>query len=133
MHSESLVEVETKGKRSTGSTVKKTTKDALETKHRYIYSRRDELDVTANLIDELLIKCNKKDYGATIDFSMLVGHSLKKLNDADIIEIQNNSLSDEDRAYEEVRKFNIKYGTNYTMFEFVLNGLPKKSKKGVNQ
>jgi hypothetical protein len=132
MDNESVVETEIKKKNSSGPD-KKMSKDISEVKHRYIYSRKDEKDSIANLIDELLYKCNQKDYGAAIDFSMLVGHSLKKLNDADIAEIQNNSLSDEDRAHEEVKKFNIKHGTNYTMFEFVLNGLPKKSKKGVNQ
>ena len=133
MNSESLVETETKSKGTSVVTDKKVLKDVLEVKHRYIYSRKDEKDIVANLIDELLYKCNQKDYGATIDFPTLVGHALKKINDADISEIQNSSLSDEDRAHEEVKKFNIKHGTNYTMFEFVLNGLQKKSKKGVNQ
>ena len=133
MHNESVLEAVAKVPRGSVVTGKKLGKDVFEVKHRYIVSRRDEKDITANLIDDLLCRCNQKDYGVTIDFSMLVGHALQKLNDTDISEIQNGSLSDEDRAHEEVKKFNIKHGTNYTMFEFVLNGLSKKLKKGVKQ
>jgi hypothetical protein len=62
---------------------------------------------------------------------MLLAHSLKLIKDEDIIEIQNSSLSDEDRVNDLVFQFNNKNGTNYTVYEFVLNGLLKKSKKGV--
>jgi hypothetical protein len=102
-------------------------------KQRYVYSRQGEHDSIANRIEELLSKCNQKEYGAPVEFSSLVAHSIMLLKDSDISEIQNNSLSPEDKANEEVRKFNNQNGTNYTMFEFVLNGLGKKSKKGVNQ
>lgn len=125
-----LVDKKSKGAR----TIKKIDSEVnLETKHRYIYCRKDESDEVANLIDELIIRCNQKDYGAQIDFSMIVGHALKLLKETDITDIQNSSLSDEDRAHEEVRKFNTMNGTNYTMFEFILNGLHKKPKKGVKQ
>ena len=120
-------EIAVKGER------KKATSEASEARQRYVYSRKDAKDPVANLIDEILLKCNKKDCGLAVDFSSLVAHSFKLLKDADIIEIQNNSLSDEDRAYEELRKFNIKHETNYTLFEFVLNGLGKKSKKEMKQ
>ena len=103
----------------------------LDTKQRYIFCRKDNQDPTAMLIEELLIKCNEKSVGATIDFSRLLSYAIKLIKDSDIVEIQNSSLSDEDRARAEVLKFNTKHGTNYTMFEFVLNGLQKKSKKGV--
>ena len=107
--------------------------DQLEAKQRYIYGRKNAEDPTANLIDELLIKCNQKDYGATIDFGMLVGYAINLIKESDIQEIQNNSLSDEDRVNDLVKKYNIKHGTNFTMYEFVLKGLMKKSNKGVNQ
>ena len=104
-----------------------------EVKLRYIYGRKNTEDPTANLIDELLIKCNQKDYGATIDFGMLISYAINLIKDSDIQEIQNNSLSDEDRVNDLVKKYNIKHGTNFTMYEFVLKGLMKKSNKGVNQ
>lgn len=112
---------------------KKSVNETSEAKHRYIYSRKDVNDPVAILIDELLLKCNQKDYGTTVDFSSLVAYSIKLLKEADIIEIQNSTLSDEDRANEELRKFNAKNGTNYTLFEFVLSGLGKKFKKSMNQ
>lgn len=112
---------------------KKPTNEASEARQRYVYSRKDAQDAVANLIDELLLKCNQKDNGTTVDFSSLVAYSIKLLKDADIIEIQNNSLSAEDKANEELRKFNTKNGTSYTLFEFVLNGLGKKAKKGMKQ
>ncbi|MBC7540147.1 MAG: hypothetical protein H7281_15085 [Bacteriovorax sp.] len=133
MHNESQLEEVVKTSKAGKLTKNLNLNTAIEIKHRYIYSRKDDKDETANLIDELLIRCNQKDYGAVIEFSSLVAHALKLLKESDIAEIQNSSLSDEDRANEEVRKFNHKHGTNYTMFEFVLNGLQKKSKKGVNQ
>lgn len=133
MKNESLIEIEPKIEKTKALREKKNLKEVSDIKHRYIYSRKDENDSIANLIDELLNRCNQKDYGETIDFSILVSHGLNKLTDSDIVEIQNASLSDEDRAYEEVKKFNIKHGTNFTLFEFVINGLSKKSKKGVNQ
>jgi hypothetical protein len=121
---------------STKKTVKgkrKKIANSTELKQRYVYSRQDQHDPIANRIEELLSKCNQKEYGAPVEFSSLVAHSIMLLKDSDISEIQNNSLSPEDKANEEVRKFNNQNGTNYTMFEFVLNGLGKKSKKGVNQ
>jgi hypothetical protein len=133
MHNESQLETDIKAIKAGRLSKKPTLNTTADFKHRYIYSRKDEKDETANLIDELLIKCNQKDFGAVIEFSSLVGHALRLLKESDIAEIQNSSLSDEDRANEEVRKFNQKHGTNYTMFEFVLNGLQKKPKKGVNQ
>ena len=111
-------------------TKKKNLTSSIEFKQRYIYTRKDEDDSVANLIEELLIKCNQKDYGVAIDFSTLVSHSLKLIKEADINEIKNNSLSMEERAMDEVNKFNNQHGTNYTMFEYVINGLSKKSKKG---
>lgn len=111
---------------------KKTHSESLETKQRYIYIRKDEKDSVGNLIDELLHKCNQKTYGALVDFSALITHALNLIKDSDIQEIQNNSLSDEDRAHAEVRAFNNKNGTNYTLYEFVLNGAFKRPKKGVN-
>jgi hypothetical protein len=104
-----------------------------EIKFRYILCRKSPDDPTANLLDDLIIRCNQKDFGATIDFSTIVAYSLRLLTESDILEIQNNSLSDQERVQELVNDYNIKHGTNLTMFEFVLNGLNKKSKKGVNQ
>ena len=106
--------------------------ESLDIKKRYIYTRDGANDLTANLIDELLIKCNQKDYGATVDFSMLLSYVLKLIKDSDIETIQNLSLTDEDRVNNMVKNYNIKNGTNFTMYEFVLNGLQLKSKKGVN-
>jgi hypothetical protein len=102
-------------------------------KNRYIYMRKNSADPIANLIDDLILKCNQKSEGAVVEFSSILNYALSLLKADDIKEIQNRSLTDEDRANEEVKKFNIKHGTNYTMFEFVLNGLQKKSKKGVIQ
>lgn len=102
-------------------------------KNRYIYMRKNSADPVANLIDDLILKCNQKSEGAVVEFSSILNYALNLLKADDIKEIQNRSLTDEDRANEEVKKFNIKHGTNYTMFEFVLNGLQKKSKKGVIQ
>ena len=106
--------------------------ELIEIKKRYIYTRDGAIDLTANLVDELLLKCNQKDYGATVDFSMLLSYALKLIKDSDIETIQNLSLTDEDRVNNMVKNYNIKNGTNFTMYEFVLNGLHLKSKKGVN-
>jgi len=114
--------------------IKKTkTNELLDGKQRYIYGRKNADDPTANLIDELLIKCNQKDYGSKIDFSILVTYALNLIKEPDIQEIKNNSLSDEDKVNDLVKKYNIKHGTNFTVYEFVLNGLLKKSNKGVSQ
>jgi hypothetical protein len=102
-------------------------------KQRYIYIRKDAQDPTAILIDDLLMRCNQKNEGGIVDFSSLISYSLKLIKDEDISEIQNASLSDEDRVNAAVTEFNNKNGTNYTLYEFVLNGLLKKSKKGVIQ
>jgi hypothetical protein len=133
MNNETLVSQEINTKITSKPARKKASIENQEARQRYIYSRQDAKDPVANLIDELLAKCNKKDYGASLDFSSLVAYSLKMIKDGDIIEIQNSSLSDEDKANEELRKFNAKNGTSYTLFEFVLHGLGKKVKKGLGQ
>ena len=123
-------ETKPKAKKTKSMKVQNSLNETIETKHRYIYCRKDDQDPTARLIEELLMKCNLQSFGAHIDFSVLVTHAMKMIGESDILEIQNGSLSDEDRARAEVLKYNTKHGTNYTMFEFVLNGLLKKSKKG---
>ncbi len=112
---------------------KQLTQDDSGLKQRYIYIRKDAHDPTALLIDNLLTRCNQKSEGGIVDFSSLISYSLKLIKDEDINEIQNASLSDEDRVNVAVTEFNNKNGTNYTLYEFVLNGLLKKSKKGVIQ
>jgi hypothetical protein len=132
MNDELMISSDKVTKKVNGSK-KKVVATSTDAKQRYIYTRKDGEDFVANLIENLLLKCNQKDHGAFIDFATLVSHSLKLIKESDIIELKNNSLSMEERAMEEVNRFNNQHGTNYTMFEFVLNGLSKKSKKGVNQ
>ena len=72
---------------------------------------------TKKKADALLKKANQKKFGRRIKFDQLISLSLDKINDSDILKLQDQSLTANDHL-ENMRSFYIKSHGNITSKEF---------------
>ena len=77
-------------------------------------------DEGRQLVLDLLMKANSKQFGREIIFKDLVVFAFGKLTDKDIIKIQENSLTNKEKAERVVAEYNQKHGTKLTLEEYVL-------------
>ena len=77
-------------------------------------------DEGRQLVLDLLMKANSKQFGREIIFKDLVVFAFGKLTDKDIIKSQENSLTSKEKAERVVAEYNLKHGTKLTLEEYVL-------------
>jgi len=99
--------------------------DEGQDKRRYIYNRKDKDDELANRIDEILLKCNDKNYGEKVEFAELLEFAIKLISEAHISTLMEQSITNEERVKEMVKKFNEKNNTNYDVYQFIINNSKK--------
>lgn len=99
--------------------------EEAQDKRRYIYNRKDKDDELANKIDEILLKCNNKSYGKKVEFAELLEFAIKLVSETHISTLMEQSIRDEERVAEMVKKFNEKNNTNYDIYQFIINNSKK--------
>ena len=76
--------------------------------------------VELDLIFGLLERANQKDYGREVLFKDLAIYALGKLNDKDILRIQELTLSKKEKLERQVSEYNQKNGTTLSFEDYFL-------------
>jgi len=87
---------------------------------------------TQKLVSSLLAKANRKSFGRKVKASQLVQLALSKLDDADIRQLQEKSLSNADRMEMKFREY-CKRNSGATREEFLGHLLGEQSSKSETQ
>lgn len=75
------------------------------------------------MIFDLLLKANKKEFGREITFKDLSLYGLKKLTNKDIEKIQENSLGKMEKVERHLKEYNEKNGTDLGLGDFLVKKL----------
>ena len=87
----------------------------------FIDLSKDEKEL--ELVQELLVKSNKKDYGKEITIKELALAGLAKLTSKDVDKLQENSLSEMEKVQRTLEDYNKKNKTNLDLGEFLVKKL----------
>lgn len=83
------------------------------------------------LINSILEKCNKSNFGRSVSLSDIVLYSIRKLKDTDFELIKESTLTVEESAEKALLEFNHRNGTNLTLIELAMKQLKRERKEVV--